>query len=161
MGQLKAFANTKISMHQTQDDLDELLLRRGIMASRWSHFAQVGDEPGQVRFEFEWQKAPGRVALGFRVEVAYKTEAGPKGGRAGTTREQGARALYWHVKNLFDAVDFGLVELDQAFMPHLLLPSGATAYEQLTPHLDRLEAGDVPALLTDGAGGGYGALRGA
>lgn len=155
MSQLKSFSNTRIDVFKTQSDLESLLAKRGIAASRWTHFAEVKDVPGVVRFEFEWkalQKTNDvqRPLLGYRIEVQYKSYLGPYGGKKGTSREQAARALYWHVKNLFDAVDFGIVDLEQAFMPYLLLPSGETAYEGLRPHLDALKAGDMPRLLTEG-----------
>lgn len=155
MARLKAFANTKIDVFKTQNDLEALLLKRGINASRWSHFAETKEIAGQVRFEFSWappQKLnePKRQPLSFRVDVEYKGDFGPAGGQRGTTREQAARALYWHIKNLFDAIDFGIVDLEQAFMPHLVLPSGETAYEKLVPQLQALQAGEMPLLLERG-----------
>jgi len=136
LAKLKAFSNTSVSLFKTQDDLEKLLSRHGIKKSRWSHFAEGEDEPGTVRFEFEWLRDASSV-LGFRLEVSYQYEAGPRGGNQGTTREQAGRALFWHIKNLFDAVDYGIVDLEQAFMPHLLTDGddGPTLYEQLAPKL--------------------------
>ena len=155
VSQLKAFSNTKIDAFKTQGDLEALLAKRGINASRWSHFAESKDEPGMVRFEFSWQPVQGlrdakRPPLGFRIEVTYKGAVGPQGGQRGTSREQAARALYWHVKNLFDAIDFGIVDLEQAFMPYLVLPSGETAYEKIGGQLASLQVGDMPVLLERG-----------
>lgn len=148
--QLKSFSNTTIAVSKTQENLEAVLARRDIGASRWTHYAPSGDAPGSMRFEFEWSR-PGRLApLGFRIEVEYKPEVGPYGGKRGTTREQAARAIYWHVKNLFDAVDFGIVDVEQAFMPYLMLPEGVTAYERMKPELDALPPGAIPRLLTAG-----------
>lgn len=157
MSRLKAFANTKIDVFKTQQDLETLLLKRGITASRWTHFSETKETAGIVRFEFEWQRAQQirdvkHQPLSFRIDVEYKGELGPAGGQRGTTREQGARALYWHVKNLFDAIDFGIVDLEQAFMPYLVLPSGETAYEKIGGQLEQLEAGVMPRLLERGRG---------
>lgn len=154
MSVLKAFANTKIDSFKTQTDLENLLAKRGVRASRWTHFAEVKGVPGQMRFEFEWQppqkiRDVARPPLSFRIDIGYKGELGPQGGQRGTTREQAARALYWHVKNLLDAVDFGIVDLEQAFMPYLLLNNGQTAYEKVGAQLLELQAGDLP-LLTEG-----------
>lgn len=155
MSRLKAFSNTKIDVFKTQGDLEALLIKRGITASRWTHFAETKDEAGTVRFEFEYQPIQKlnevkRPPLSFRIEVEYKGEQGPQGGQRGTTREQAARALYWHVKNLFDAIDFGIVDLEQAFMPYLLLPSGETAYEAVNEQLKELRGGEMPKLLERG-----------
>lgn len=153
MGQLKAFSSTTITLFKTQDDLEKLLAKRGISASRWTHFAETKDQPGMVRFEFEWQRNKDRPPMGFRIDVAYKYVAGPKGGNQGTTREQAGRALFWHVKNLFDAVDFGIADMEQAFMPYLLGQGDRTIYEQMAPRLEALRAGDMPALLIEGRDG--------
>lgn len=155
MPRLKAFSNTKIDVFKTQGDLETLLAKRGIRASRWSHFGESVKDAGEVRLEFSWQPQPAKVGetrepLGFRIAVEYKGETGPAGGQRGTTREQAARAVYWHVKNLFDAVDFGIVDLEQAFMPYLLLPNGETAYERMLPQLVALKPGEMPKLLERG-----------
>lgn len=150
MATLKSFSNTKIALSETQAQLESILAKYRINASRWSHFAQLGKEPGEVVFEFEYRKEPEKQPLGFRVSVEYKAETGPKGGSAGTTREQAGRAIYWHVKNLFDAVDFGIVDIEQAFMPYLMLPSGETVYQRAPEFLAQLLDVNMPALLTEG-----------
>ena len=151
MSQLKSYSNTQVALSKTQESLDKLLAAHGIQANRWTHFAEVGAKPGSVVFEFEWRKTPEKLPLGFKIAVDYKGEGGPQGGQKGTTREQAGRALYWHVKNLFDAVDFGIVDLEQAFMPYLLLPDGDTAYERWAPRFEELlEKAEMPPLLTEG-----------
>lgn len=152
MGRLKAFANTTVSLFKTQEELEKLLAKHRIAASRWTHFAETKELAGKVRFEFQWQRAKEAAPIGFRVEVEYKYAPGPRGGNAGTTREQAGRALFWYVKNLFDAVEYGIVQLEEAFMPHMLPAgeSGPTLYEQLTPRLEALTMADLPPLLTSG-----------
>lgn len=137
MARLKAYSNTTVSLFKTQDDTERLLSKHGIAVSRWTHLAETDSSPGTVRFEFEWRRG-NKAPLGFRVDLEYQYVAGPKGGNQGTTREQAGRALYWHVKNLLDAVDFGIVELEQAFLPHLLTASGRTVYEEVEPKLESL-----------------------
>lgn len=152
----KSFASTSIDSHKTQRSLEDLLTLRGIMASRWTHFNQQGDAPGKMRFEFEWKpiqeiNKPRRTPMSFRLEVEYRSVEGPRGGEMGTTRDQAARALYWHVKNLFDAVDFGIVNIEQAFLPYLLMEGDVTAYERVADAMEQLQAGTMP-LLTGGMG---------
>jgi hypothetical protein len=130
-------------MNRTQDELERLLGKHDIRASRWTHYTELSDQPGVVRFEFEWRRKDGGT-LGYRIEVSYKRKAGPRGGQTGTTREQAARALYWHVKNLLDAVDYGIVELEEAFFPHMLGPGGATIFEEAREQLSTL---DLPRLM--------------
>lgn len=142
MSKLTAYANTTVTLFKTQDDLEKLLVRHGISASRWTHLTET-DEPGLVRFEFEWER-DGRP-LGFRIDVQYQYVRGPKGGNSGTTREQAGRALFWHVKNLLEAVAFGIVDMEQAFLPHLLTASGTTLYDEVKPRIADI---DVRRLLS-------------
>ncbi len=58
-----------------------------------------------------------------------------------------AGALFWHIKNLLEAVAFGIVDLEQAFLPYLLVASGQTVYEEAKPRLEGLMPGDVVRLL--------------
>lgn len=80
------------------------------------------------------------------------SEAQREGNLERRESRQGA-LCFWYVKNLFDAVDYGIVELEQAFMPHLLSANNRTMYEELTPTLELLDAGSLPALLTEGKTG--------
>ena len=146
MSKLTAYASTSVSLFKTQDDLERVLAGHGITASRWTHYAETETQPGLLRFEFEWQTLK-QAKLGFRVEVGYQYERGPKGGNRGTTREQAGRALFWHIKNLLEAVAFGIVDLEQAFLPYLLTASGQTVYDEAKTRLEMLEAGDVAGLL--------------
>lgn len=145
MAKLKSFSNTSISAFKTQDDLEKLLAKYGIPASRWTHFAQVKEEQdGRIQFEFESDGRP------YRVTVSYRKEVGPNGGSRGTTREQAARAIFWHVKNLFDAVDFGIVTLEEAFLPYMLGPGGKTVFEHIKPRLGELQSISPFLALTEG-----------
>ena len=161
MARLKAFAATKVTFARTQDELERLLLKHEVRASRWTHYAELFHEPkpghlpapknpGTVRFEFEWVPPEGERPLGYRFEVFYQTQYGPKSGQVGTTREQAARALYWHVKNLLDAVDFGIVEMQEAFLPYMIGASGQTVYQVMQEHIQAIAAGhvDVTSAIT-------------
>lgn len=70
-------------------------------------------------------------------------------GKAGTTRDQASRALFWHVKDLLDAVDFGIVAMEQAFLPHMIGAGGATMWEQVEGEIAKVLSGEVsmPALI--------------
>ena len=45
MARLKAYAKTTVSLFKTQDDLERLLAKHGIKATRWTHFAEVPRRP--------------------------------------------------------------------------------------------------------------------
>ena len=46
-------------------------------------------------------------------------------------RKQILRALYWFLKAKIEAIQFGLVELEQEFLPYLLTSEGRTVFEHI------------------------------
>lgn len=58
------------------------------------------------------------------------------------------RALVLYVKATLEAVESGVTTLEAAFLPHIVLPSGATVGEWVEPQIEHVyETGDMPALL--------------
>lgn len=147
MAKLKAFSDTKISLAKTHEQLEDLLEKQRVEGSRWTHLPEKISEhkPGRVLLEFEVVREDCRFA--YRISVDYQSKAGPRGGNQGTTREQTGRALFWHVKNLFDAIEYGIISLEEALLPYMITGNGQTVYEQLEPKLAQLSAGDVPRIF--------------
>jgi len=51
------------------------------------------------------------------------------------------RGLYWYLKVKVEAVQLGIVELEQEFLPYLLTAKGTTVYDELGgAHIRLLEA---------------------
>ena len=96
---------------------------------------------------------PRRAGLAGPAALA-RTGSSPRpgsrgAGRLAPTRTRTAPDPAGQVLTL-EAVEFGIVELEQAFLPYLLTGSGQTVYEEAKPRLDALQAGDVPKLLDRG-----------
>ena len=64
---------------------------------------------------------------------------------------QAYRALYWHLKHKFEAVEFGIVKFEEEFLPYFIvkLPSGkiGTIAEYFVPDLSN---GALPPMTTLG-----------
>ena len=60
--------------------------------------------------------------------------------------------LVYFIKNMFEAVDGGLLTLEQALLPYLEDASGATVGELMVPRLARLQAGPLSTLFALGPG---------
>lgn len=148
MAQLKAFTGTDVSLAKTQESMRKLMREHGVKASRWTDYdeGQTDSEPGRIVFEFAWQPE-GKAMLEFRISVEFKSERGPRGGKGGTTAEQAARAIFWHVKNLFDSVSYGIVTLEEAFYAHMLTNNGETVYERTAPQIAAIAAGQMPRVF--------------
>lgn len=88
MARLKAFTATRVALSKTLGDIETLLHKRGINASQWTHFAPMGQTPGEVTLVFEWARDKGKPPVAYRVRVEYLPKPGPRGGPPAPSREQ-------------------------------------------------------------------------
>lgn len=114
---LSSYLGTKVSPVQSREHIEKLLLKVDAQGFRWSR--GVGF-PGHESLEagISWK---GRE-IAFRLEVSYENEK---------EQWQRLRALYWFLKAKIEAIQFGLVDLEQEFMPYLLVKGGQTVYESI------------------------------
>lgn len=150
MGKLRAFSTTKVTQEKTQSDLKKELAKHGVKASRWTDIEEdrAKGEPGSLTLEFQRHNEQG-ILMTYRVSVEYQfiQARGQKAGAMdpeGSTAEQAARAIYWHVKNLLDSADYGIVSFEQAMLPHTVTANGTTIYEELAPRMREITASKVP-----------------
>lgn len=120
---LRSFSDTKVSFGSSQGKVMDLLVKHHVHQVGWEFSLEDGDAPGELGVYFALDNHR------YRVCVRFQSRKGPRGGQAGTTKEQAARALFWHLKSLFDAIDWGIVEFSQAFFAYELTNTGATTYE--------------------------------
>lgn len=122
---LQSYINTSVTPGKTRDEVEKLLKRVGADSFRWSSFQ--GEETLEALLSWKDQR------LGFRLSAKYTTDR---------ERQQKLRALYWYLKAKIEAIQFGLVDLEQEFLPYLLTASGRTVYE--------IQEGQVLKLLAEG-----------
>ena len=112
---LKSYASTRIAPSKSKEQIEELLIRVGAVGFRW--ISRIGQNE-VLEAGLEWN---GRQ-LAFRLQVSFESE---------DERKQKLRALYWYLKAKVEAIEFGLVDLEQEFLPSLITSSGETVYEHL------------------------------
>ena len=112
---LKSYAYTRVAPGKSKEQIEALLVRVGAVGFRW--VSHVGSNE-VLEAGLEWK---GRQ-LAFRLQVSFES---------GDERKQKLRALYWYLKAKVEAIEFGLVDLEQEFLPALLTSSGETVYEHL------------------------------
>ena len=114
---LQSYAATQVAAGKTKEQIEELLTRVGAVGFRWSSRTIL---PGEEVLEaaLEWN---GRE-IAFRLAVQFEDDR---------ERKQRLRALYWYLKAKVEAIEFGLVDLEQEFLPSLITSSGETVYEHL------------------------------
>jgi hypothetical protein len=110
---LKSYAGTTVSPARSRQHIQDLLERVGAKGFRWT---QGVGFPGREQLDvgLEWE---GRD-LAFRLMITFEDEGEQK---------QKMRALYWFLKTKVEAVQMGLVDMQQEFLPHLLTGSGDKA----------------------------------
>lgn len=121
---LHSYAQTNVPPGRSRDVIERLLSRIGVETFRWTNTA---DAEG---IEFLWPRPEGSP-VGFRLVIRFDTPA---------RRAQMLRALFWYLKAKIEAIEFGLLDTEQAFLPHMLTPGGQTVFE-------RIQDGDMEALI--------------
>ncbi len=116
-GSLQSYASTAVTPGRTKEQIEDLLQHVGAVGFRWSSRTTL---PGEEILEagLEWN---GRE-LAFRLKVAFEDDR---------QRKQRLRALYWYLKAKVEAIQFGLVDLEQEFLPYLLTHTGETIFDSL------------------------------
>ena len=115
MPSIKSYASTSVPPSRSKEQIEELLMRVGAIGFRW--ISQLGkSEILEAGLEWNGHK------LAFRLTVTFDSDQ---------ERKQRLRALYWYLKSKVEAIEFGLVDLEQEFLPNLITSSGETVYEHL------------------------------
>jgi len=128
---LDSYAQTGVTPGRSHEQIERLLQRLGVDAFRWT---TEGEREG---LEFRWPR-PDRPPAAFRLIVYFNSER---------QRAQLLRALYWYLKAKVEAIEFGLVDIEQEFFPQMLIPGGQTVFEAIKDDgLARLISPDIIAL---------------
>lgn len=135
-----AYKNTSVNWAKSQTDIVKMLNSRGIYENR---FTNVAD-----RFALEFRVVEEGVAkpLAIRmvVPIQYKGEDDRKRQQELNTLH---RVLFYHLKAKFTAIDSGLTEFMEEFMPHLVVNGGKTMAETILPQYQQaLESGEQKEL---------------
>ncbi len=116
------YEGTEVPVYRSRDQIEELLMKVGARGFRWGRL--VGE-----REELEAMIAIDGRSLAFRLSVNYTTDK---------EHRQRMRALYWYLKAKIEAILFGLVDLEQEFLPYLLVKGNQTVFQSVHEHLPLL-----------------------
>jgi hypothetical protein len=129
MGKPKPYAGTTVPVGRTQQQIEVLIQNHGAVKS---HFFKDFEAKELV---FAWERKvlvdgrPMIQPLMHRLSFEDLKEV------------QAYRALFWHLKHKFEAVEFGIVTFEEEFLPYFVvkLPDGVngTIAEYFVPELRR------------------------
>ena len=135
-------SRTKVDSNHTRSEIERLLLKRG--ASGFI-FGQSGDSAMLV---FELQD--------FRMKFIMPLPVQKRGVSEQQVKQQTKsrwRALLLVLKAKLEAVESGIVTLQEEFLAHIVVQGNATVGERVIPNLgSSILDGKLPPLLTAGSG---------
>lgn len=112
---LRSYRDTSVSVNQSRDAIEKLLQKVGAVGFRWSSI--VGKED-TLEAGLRWSGKD----VAFRLTVRYTEER---------NQRQQMRALYWYLKSKVEAIQFGLVDVQEEFFPYLITAAGGTVFEEM------------------------------
>jgi len=147
----QAYAATTVAVAKTQEDIRKLLVRHG---ARGMQLTEIFDPPS-LALRFQVLIGPdGRQVLAMvNMEIPTGEEEARNEKQADQFRRQSARALFFYLKSQLEAVDFGLVRFEEAFLAHFEIPTKAgttTVGRRVLPEFLEASARAVPQLLPPG-----------
>ena len=110
---MKAYKNTLIHWSKSQTGIVKLLTFRKIHESRFTNL--------EDRFALEFRVVENGISkpLAVRIVVPFQTSKDDKGREQELNRLH--RVLFYHLKAKFVAIESGLTEFMEEFMPHLVI----------------------------------------
>lgn len=143
---------TTVSADRTRGEIEALLARHGATAFLYAR----DDERRAQMIEFRLSGRRIRFILPMPDPAAREFARHSRGARSPEAARQlydqavrqRWRALLLVLKAKLEAVQSGIVTIEQEFLPHVLLPSGQTVGDWIAPQLSRVYATQqMPALL--------------
>lgn len=147
-------ADTSVSSDRSEQEIKRTLRRYG------ADDIVIGDSTQQksafVQFDYQARAVRMAVPLPDPTDPDFSTTPGGRRKRnpAAVAQaweqacRQNWRILLLLIKAQMEAVDLGIITVDQAFLPWLLLPNGSTVGEHMIPQLTAArEGGKMPKLL--------------
>jgi hypothetical protein len=141
---------TTVSPEKSRADIEQVLTRYG--AERFAYMT----EPGRaaVMFDLKDRRVRFMISIPGGADFAYKQGRYGREKRTDIQRDKAWaqevrrrwRALYLVIKAKLEAVESGIETLDEAFLSHMVLPTGQTFAEWVTPQLTAAMV-DMPPLL--------------
>lgn len=125
----KAYANTSVNWGKSQADIMKLLAKYDIDEVRFTTLnaetvnqtgMQMEDNTFAILLEF-FKTTELSTGLGGKVPIKIII---PNISDDEKQKNQAFRIFYWYLKTKFEAIDSGLVEFEEEFMPHIAIGKG-------------------------------------
>ena len=155
---VKAYQSTGINWSKSQAQLMKLLEMRDIKETRFTNIfydtalragLEMKEDTCAIMLEFF---KPTQLVNGVGGTIPIRIII-PNVPNEERKKNQAYRIFYWYLKTKFEAIDTGLIEFEQEFMPHIALGKGGGVgtmwqvfKEKMLPKIISGEASDIKML---------------
>ncbi len=127
---LSSYKHTAVNWAKSQAEIGKLLGKMGILDVRFTFMQSQESIICEFNYPTELEGKP--LNMGVRIIVKLPPSKDPE-----QSKNQVHRALFYYLKTKFEALEFGLVEFVQEFMPHLVVfdkkGNSTTLYQAIAP----------------------------
>lgn len=159
MESVKSYLTTSVNWMRSQTQIIELLEKQGVKDVRFTNVSWETAEKGglvmdenttAVMIEF-FRITQLEGGLGGKIPVRIIIPNIPTDDDR--RRNQMYRLLFWYIKSKFEAVETGLVDFEQEFLPHLMIKDKSgfvgTVWQMMKkPYKALIEGGETDLLNT-------------
>ena len=145
----KAYDTTTVAVSKSREEVDKILLNWGVSGIQW----EDDFDKGLAQLRFRWKRDDGtELVARFRVDLESEEELREsaidlRNGQFSQKKydrlklERGKRehrVLLNLLKNMFEAIDEGIIPAESLLLPWLEDATGKTVYEKVAPQLSQL-----------------------
>jgi len=125
LAQENPYNNTKIYAGRSKVDIDEMLKEFGAIGIRWTEEGSLkGTECPKLEFILEIDVKGVKKQIGVKIQPPLLMKSVGRGYSKKHTPNLNAsmRMLYWYLKSRMEAVKFGMDDVFETFMSHIIVP---------------------------------------
>ena len=155
----RAYEGTSVAVGRSREQIDEILRRWGVSGIQW----EDDYENGLAQLRFKWKREDNsELVARFRVELESDEELNELAvdKRSGQFSEKKYerikadrgkrehRVLLNLLKNMFEAIEEGIIPAEALLLPWIEDSTGQTVYEKVEPNLHQLASKPLHKALT-------------
>lgn len=153
----KAYDGTSVTIGRTREQIDTLLRKWGVSGVQW----EDNYNDGNVTLRFRWSSGETDFVARYKLDlepdeqireqaIDLRNKKFSENKYERLLKERGKREhrlLFAFLKNVFEAVDSGVISAEAVFLPWLEDATGKTLYERIKPAMHQLGSSSLPKAL--------------
>lgn len=154
----KAYDGTSVTISRSREEIDTLLRNWGVSGIQW----EDDFECGVVNLRFRWDNEGVHYVARYQIALSSDEELEELAidGRSGKPSDKKFerlkadrgrrehRLLAAFLKNVFEAVEQGVINAEAVFLPWLEDSEGRTVYERIGPVMKKMGSLSLPRALS-------------